>query len=178
MIVPPAALESGIKPKKSPVKKPSAASDARYQGCSQKKGQGQAGSQRSAFRDAPPIKDRLKNSLPLKVAVSPEKFGISIKHRVPGRTRLKLRQMKYNEPFARRLEERLAIVPGIIAVETSTITGRVVLYYNPGNRLSTVGFHGIAGSLAGPVPRDADGKADYRNDLPTIALAGHGAAGM
>ena len=66
------------------------------------------------------------------VAVDPEKFGIRIIHRVPGRTRIKLRQMKHNAAFAKKLEERLIIVPGINAVETSIITARAVVYYNPG----------------------------------------------
>jgi hypothetical protein len=66
------------------------------------------------------------------VAIEPEKFGLRIIHRVPGRTRVKLRQMKHNAAFAKKLEERLIIVPGINAVETSTVTARAVVYYNPG----------------------------------------------
>jgi Heavy metal associated domain 2 len=66
------------------------------------------------------------------VAVEPEKFGLRIIHRVPGRTRVKLRQMKHNAAFAKKLEERLIIVPGINAVEASTVTARAVVYYNPG----------------------------------------------
>jgi hypothetical protein len=49
---------------------------------------------------------------------------------VPGRTRVKLAPMKYNEAFAKKLEERLLIVPGIEAVETSIITAKAVVYYN------------------------------------------------
>ena len=64
-------------------------------------------------------------------ATTPEKFGIRIIHRVPGRTRVELRQMKQNNALAKKVEERLIVVPGILAVETSTITGRAVMYYNP-----------------------------------------------
>lgn len=78
-----------------------------------------------------------------KAVVPPEKFGISIIHRVPGRTRVKLRQMKYNDAFAKKLEERLAVVPGIIAVETSTVTARAVLYYNPGVVCQPAAFNAL-----------------------------------
>jgi hypothetical protein len=64
------------------------------------------------------------------VAIDPEKFGVRIIHRVPGRTRVELRQMKQNNVLAKKVEERLIVVPGILAVETSTITGRAVVYYN------------------------------------------------
>ncbi len=39
--------------------------------------------------------------------------------------------MKQNNALAKKVEERLIVVPGILAVETSTITGRAVVYYNP-----------------------------------------------
>ncbi len=71
------------------------------------------------------------SSPPPKAALAPEKLGVRIKHRVPGRTRLEILQMKYNEPFARRVQERLAEVPGIEGIETSVVTASAVCYYNP-----------------------------------------------
>jgi hypothetical protein len=116
----PASVEPAVKPKKSPAKKTSAPGAAKDKGAVAKK-------PRAAAAKKPP-------EVPMTSlgTVPPEKFGISIIHRVPGRTRVKLRQMKYDPVFAKKLEERLAFVPGMIAVETSTITGRAVLYYNPG----------------------------------------------
>ena len=41
-----------------------------------------------------------------------------------------LRPMKQNNALAKKVEGRLIVGPGILAVETSTITGRAVVYYN------------------------------------------------
>jgi hypothetical protein len=130
-IAPPASLEAGIKPKKTSTKKSSAQMEPKTKSPARKKPRAKSEA------TAPPSDPATEKRIPeipaaLKAAVPPEKFGIRIIHRVPGRTRVKLRQMKYNPLFAKILEERLAIVPGIIAVETSTVTARAVLYYNPG----------------------------------------------
>jgi Heavy metal associated domain 2 len=84
--------------------------------------------------DSPPPKFVVESKspgAPPAAASPPAKFGIHIVHRVPGRTRVELRQMKQNDAIAKKVEERLLVVPGILAVETSTITGRAVIYYNP-----------------------------------------------
>ena len=122
---------SPVKPKKSTAKKTSsqAASDAKAAPPKRTK------EKPAAKAAAPkPTSEKKPPAVPPApaAAIDPEKFGIRIMHRVPGRTRVKLRQMKNNDAFAKKLEERLIIVPGINAVETSTITARAVLYYNPG----------------------------------------------
>jgi hypothetical protein len=84
--------------------------------------------------DSPPPKfvvDSRSLGGPPAAAASPEKFGIRIVHRVPGRTRVELRQVKQNQAFAKKVEERLILVPGILTVEISTVTGRAVIYYDP-----------------------------------------------
>jgi hypothetical protein len=68
---------------------------------------------------------------PAKARRPPAACGIYILHRVPGRTRLRLPQLKWNVPLANNLKERLAIIPGITGVETSTVTGSAVFYYQP-----------------------------------------------
>ena len=119
---------SPVKPKKSTAKKTSAAPAAKAAPPKKTK-------EKPAVK-APAAKPASGKKPPAvtapAVAIDPEKFGIRIIHRVPGRTRVKLRQMKHNAAFAKKLEERLIIVPGITAVETSTITARAVVYYNPG----------------------------------------------
>ncbi len=66
---------------------------------------------------------------PIRSFRSPEACGIYVLHRVPGRTRLRLPRLKWNTPLANDLKERLAMIPGITGVETSTVTGSAVFYY-------------------------------------------------
>ena len=58
--------------------------------------------------------------------------GITVKHAIPGRIRLRLYQMLHNEPLAEKLPSLLAAVPGITSVEASTNTGSLLITFNPG----------------------------------------------
>jgi hypothetical protein len=121
---------SPVKPKKSTARKTSARVASAAKVAPPKKTKGKPGIKAPAAKPASEKKPSAVTAPA--VPIEPEKFGIRIIHRVPGRTRVKLRQMKFNAAFAKKLEERLIIVPGITAVETSTITARAVVYYNPG----------------------------------------------
>ncbi len=122
---------SPVKPKKSTAKKTSTQAAPDAKAAPPKRTKEKPAAKAPAPKPASEKKAPALPSAPA-AAIDPEKFGIRIMHRVPGRTRVKLRQMKYNEAFAKKLEERLIVVPGITAVETSTITARAVVYYNPG----------------------------------------------
>ncbi len=58
-------------------------------------------------------------------------WGIEILHCVPGRTRLKIPMLKWNVTLTNDLMARLAMVPGILGVQASTVTGTAVFYYQP-----------------------------------------------
>lgn len=68
---------------------------------------------------------------PLRSLLAPDAAGIWVIHRVPGRTRLKIQRLKWNPALAAILTERMALVPGVMGVEPSTVTGSVVVYYHP-----------------------------------------------
>lgn len=72
----------------------------------------------------------LGKTLPPTTARSPESVGIRLLHRVHGRTRLKIPRLKWNDRFANLLAERLAVIPGVLGLETSTVTGSATFYYN------------------------------------------------
>jgi len=62
---------------------------------------------------------------------SPKAWKIEVLHRVPGRTRLKIPMLKWNASLANDLLARLTDVPGILDLQISTVTGNVVVYYQP-----------------------------------------------
>ncbi len=64
-----------------------------------------------------------------KPLLPPEEAGIRVLHRVPGRIRLRFPRLKWNITLANNLMERLSMVPGISAVEPSTVTGSAVIMY-------------------------------------------------
>jgi Heavy metal associated domain 2 len=63
--------------------------------------------------------------------------GITVKHAIPGRIRLRLLQMLHNEALAAGLPGFLALVPGVTSVEASTATGSLLITFIPGD-LATV----------------------------------------
>ena len=65
-------------------------------------------------------------------------FGITVKHAIPGRIRLRLYQLLHNEALAAKLPALLAAVPGITSVEASINTGSLLITFSPGD-LATVG---------------------------------------
>ncbi|MGQ9919897.1 MAG: HMA2 domain-containing protein [Desulfobacca sp.] len=62
---------------------------------------------------------------------SPRAGKIEVLHSVPGRTRLKIPLLKWNDSLADDLLARLSGVPGILDLQVSTVTGNVVVYYRP-----------------------------------------------
>lgn len=59
--------------------------------------------------------------------------GITVKHAIPGRIRLRLHKMLHNEALAEELPTLLSAVPGVAAVEASTATGSLLITFNPGD---------------------------------------------
>ena len=61
----------------------------------------------------------------------PAYFGITVKHAIPGRTRLRLVDMLHDETLAAKLTSLLTAVPGILSVEASTATGSLLITFSP-----------------------------------------------
>lgn len=61
----------------------------------------------------------------------PAYFGITVKHAIPGRTRLRLVAMLHDETLAEELTSLLGAVPGIVSVEASTATGSLLITFSP-----------------------------------------------
>jgi Heavy metal associated domain 2 len=59
--------------------------------------------------------------------------GITVKHAIPGRLRLRLHQMLPNEALAAGLPGFLALVPGVTSVEASTATGSLLITFISGD---------------------------------------------
>lgn len=74
-------------------------------------------------------------------------FGITVKHAIPGRLRLRLYQMLHNEALAEKLPSLLAAVPGVISVEASTNTGSLLITYNPKELAAGKGRRDLAGVM-------------------------------
>ncbi len=72
--------------------------------------------------------------------------GITVKHAIPGRIRLRLYQLLHNEALAAKLPALLAAVPGITSVEASINTGSLLITFSPGD-LATVGRNNLAGVM-------------------------------
>jgi hypothetical protein len=74
-------------------------------------------------------------------------FGITVKHALPGRIRLRLPQMLHNDSLASKLPARLAAVPGVVGAEASTATGSLLLTFNPRELATAQGRRKLAGVL-------------------------------
>jgi hypothetical protein len=57
--------------------------------------------------------------------------GLRIVHAIPGRVRVKIPQVKDDTELARAIPEWFVGVPGIQRVETSALTGSVLVLYDP-----------------------------------------------
>ncbi len=72
--------------------------------------------------------------------------GITVKHAIPGRIRLRLYQLLHNEPLAAKLPALLAAVPGITSVDASINTGSLLITFSPGE-LAAAGSKPLAGVM-------------------------------
>ncbi len=63
--------------------------------------------------------------------------GLKIVHALPGRVRLRVATVKGNPALARRVQKKLAAVPGIRQVEAKPGTGSLLIHYDTGELLST-----------------------------------------
>jgi len=52
-------------------------------------------------------------------------------HHVPGRLRVRLAEVKGNPGKARNVVQQFTAMPGVASMESSTLTGSVVIYYDP-----------------------------------------------
>lgn len=74
-------------------------------------------------------------------------FGITVKHAIPGRIRLRLQQMLHNEALAEKLTFLLAAVPGIASVETSIATGSLLITFSPRDLATVKTRNDLAGVM-------------------------------
>lgn len=54
---------------------------------------------------------------------------VKIVHFIPGRLRLRVKQLKNDPEFSARVKDEIEAVPGIIQVEINELTGSVLLKY-------------------------------------------------
>jgi len=55
--------------------------------------------------------------------------GVRVVHAIPGRIRLKLRQIRGNAELAWEVEEQLSRIPGVANVEANAVTGSVLVVF-------------------------------------------------
>ena len=60
---------------------------------------------------------------------SPQACGISVTHSLPGRLRLRVKSLQFDDDLARDVETRLAALKGITGVSVSPATGSVLITY-------------------------------------------------
>ena len=60
---------------------------------------------------------------------SPQECGISVTHSLPGRIRLRVKSLQFDDDLARDVETRLAALKGITGVWASPATGSVLITY-------------------------------------------------
>ncbi len=73
--------------------------------------------------------------------------GVTVKHAIPGRIRLRLQPMLHNEALAEKLAPLLAAVPGIAAVEASIATGSLLITFSPGDLATAQTRNHLAGVM-------------------------------
>lgn len=73
--------------------------------------------------------------------------GVSIQHFIPGRVRLKVDAVRRAPEFARQVEDRLATVPGITAVEANALTGGVLVCYDQRQLLADASVDALLSAL-------------------------------
>ncbi|MGB8993573.1 MAG: HMA2 domain-containing protein [Desulfobaccales bacterium] len=74
-------------------------------------------------------------------------FGIRVKHALPGRVRLRLRNLLHNEALAAELPPLLAAVPGVASVEASPASGSLLITFSPGELAAAQGRRALAGVM-------------------------------
>jgi hypothetical protein len=74
-------------------------------------------------------------------------FGIRVKRALPGRVRLRLRNLLHNEALAAELPPLLAAVPGIASVEASPASGSLLITFSPGELAAAQGRRALAGVM-------------------------------
>lgn len=74
-------------------------------------------------------------------------YGITVKHAIPGRIRLRLGRMLYNETMAAKLPALLATVPGVTAAEASTSTGSLLIIFDSGELARDKSRQDLAGVI-------------------------------
>lgn len=73
--------------------------------------------------------------------------GVTVKHAIPGRIRLRLQQMLHNEALAEKLTSLLAAVPGIASVEASIATGSLLITFSPRDLATVKTRNNLAGVM-------------------------------
>src|SRR5208337_5523531 len=79
-------------------------------------------------------------------------FGITVKHAIPGRIRLRLQQMLHNEALADKLTSLLAAVPGVASVEASIATGSLLITFSPRDLATVKTRNNLAGVMQPSFP--------------------------
>jgi hypothetical protein len=74
-------------------------------------------------------------------------YGIRVKHALPGRVRLRLRNLLHNETLAAKLPPLLAAVPGIASVEASPASGSLLITFSPRELAAAPGRRALAGVM-------------------------------
>ena len=80
-------------------------------------------------------------------------YGISVKHAIPGRIRLRLPGMLHNETLAQKLSALLTTVPGITAAEASAATGSLLITFDSGKLAGAKSRQNLAGVMRQFFPR-------------------------
>jgi hypothetical protein len=97
--------------------------------------------------------------------------GIAIVHAVPGRIRLKISRLKGDSTYAGAVRDRLLALPGILHVETNTLTASVVVSYNE----STTTFPALVTNLSGAFHVFAFPELDRREIESMLTAPSNGA---
>jgi hypothetical protein len=99
-----------------------------------------------------------------------ETEGIRVVHASPGRIRLKIAEVKDNPALAGEIRQRLATARGVRHVETTPLTGSVLVLYDAAGFTSPDAFLALADSLTFLLPG-----VDARKLAETwLAQASHG----
>lgn len=77
---------------------------------------------------------------------------IRIVHLIPGRVRLRSRQLRALPEAGPAIEQALAAVPGVQSVEVNALTGSILIRYEPGRLGSEEGLRRLEGVLDAWLP--------------------------
>ncbi len=102
-----------------------------------------------------------------------------IAHHTPGRMRVRVPEAKGNPQLLRQMEDRLARVTGVERVESSALTGSVLILYDPklygelGRMLDGSGDSAMPFELTAPKPSAARSRARSRRRKPSSRRRSH-----